>query len=151
MKVRPIAWKTALILLAVILISAGTIFSFTFTFFLKPIKDWGWQPYTILGIWALLSIALVVLTFTFNYYEVFKKYVAVKRGNKTLIYYYSDVVYIDEHQYTKGKMIAFYTRQGHTRYLIGDKKDILYTTMIQNCKNRLSPEEFRAKFPQVKL
>lgn len=151
MKVRPIVWKTALILLGCIILAAVIIFSFTFSLFLKPIQNWGWKPYVIIGIWFVLSIGLVIITFMFSYYEVFKKYVAVHRAGKTLIYYYSDVVYIDEVQYQKHKLIAFYTKQGHPRYLMGDKKDILFNTMQQNCKNRLSSEDFAIKYPKVKL
>lgn len=151
MKVRPSPWKTLLVVAIVMLIGAAIIFSFTFNIFLKPINEWGWQPYVVLGIWLFLSIGLAIASLLFTYYEVFKKYVTVTRGNKKLIYYFSDVVYIDEKQYEKRKMIAFYTRQGHTRYLMGDKKDILYQAMIQNCQNRLSEEDFKRKYPQVKL
>ena len=151
MKVRPSYLKTLIILIVVSIIGAAILFSFTFNLFLKPIKDWGWQPYVILGVWLALSVGLALMTFLFSYYEVFKKYVAVTRGNKKLIYYYSDVVYIDEKQYEKKKMIAFFTRQGHVRYLMGDKKNILYQTMIQNCQNRMSEEDFKRKYPQVKL
>ena len=138
-------------LIIVIILGAAIIFGITFNFFIKPIKDWDWVPYTIIGIWGALSIGLIILTFAFSYYEVYKKYVTVKRAGKSLIYYYSDVVYIDEAQYKKNKTIAFFTNQGHSRYLMGDKKDILFQTMLQNCKNRLSDEEFRRKYPKVKL
>ena len=151
MKVRPSPWKTLLVVAIVMLVGGAIIFSFTFNIFLKPINEWGWQPYVVLGIWLLLSIGLAIASLLFTYYEVFKKYVTVTRGNKKLIYYFSDVVYIDEKQYEKHKTIAFYTRQGHTRYLMGDKKGILYQAMIQNCQNRLSEEDFKRKYPQVKL
>ena len=151
MKVRPSFWKTLGILAIVIVLLAGIIFGFSFNLFLKPIQNWGWQPYVIIGVWAILSIGLGIAAFLFTYYEVFKKYVQVTRGNKKLIYYYSDVVYIDEKQYNRGKMIAFYTKQGHVRYLMGDKKDILYQAMLKNCTNRLTEEEFKSKYPQVKM
>lgn len=151
MKVRPSFLKTLIILIVVLILGAGIIFSFTFNLFLKPIKDWGWQPYVIIGVWLALSVGLCLMTFLFTYYEVFKKYVAVTRGTKKLIYYFSDVVYIDEKQYEKGRMIAFYTRQGHVRYLMGDKKDILYQAMLKNSANRLNEEDFKRKYPQVKM
>ncbi len=151
MKVRPSPWKTIGILALVLVFGAGIIFSFTFGLFLKPISQWDWKPYVIIGIWVLLSIGLTISALLFTYYEVFKKYVTVVRGNKKLIYYYSDVVYIDEKQYKKGRMIAFYTRQGHARYLLGDKGDVLYNAMLTNSSNRISEEEFKSKYPQVKL
>ena len=151
MKVRPSFSKTIIMLLIIIVIGAGIIFSFTFNFFLKPIKSWGWESYTIIGIWIAFSIGLILFTFFFSYYEVYKKYVTVIRFRKKLIYYYSDVVYIDERQYEKGRTIAFYTKQGHVRYLMGDKKGVLFKAMIANCQNRLSEEDFRIKYPQVKI
>ncbi len=151
MKVRPAIGRTIGILIILIILGAGIIFSFTFNLFLKPIDQWGWQPWVIIGVWAALSIGMILLTFLTSYYEVYRKYVSVKKGTKTLIYYYSDVVYIDEAQYRKNKTIAFFTNQGHSRYLMGDKKDILFNTMLQNCKNRLTTEEFRQKYPKVKL
>ena len=151
MKVRPIFWRTLLLLIIGILFGAAVIFGFSFSLFLKPFSEWGWQPWVIIGVWVVLSIGLIIATFVLSYYEVYKKYVAVKRGTKTLIYYYSDVVYIDESQYGKKKTIAFFTRQGHARYLIGDKNDILFRTMLANCHNLMSEQDFKFKYPKVKL
>lgn len=151
MKVRPTLGKTILILAVIIVVGAGIIFSFSFSLFLKPIKEWDWRPYTIIGVWTALSAGLVIATFLTGYYEVYKKYVVVHRGNKKLIYYFSDVVYIDEKQYEKSRTVAFFTRQGHSRYLMGDKGDILFKAMIANATNRLDEETFKAKYPKVKL
>ncbi len=151
MKVRVPAWRMLLILFAVIIFGAAMIFAFTFNQFLKPITEWGWQPYTIIGVWLATSIFLIVAALLTSYYEVNKKYVVVHKGTKTLVYNYSDVVYIDEEYSVKKKTIAFYTRQGHSRYLMFDSKGILYKVMLANCKNRLSKEEFKEKYPQVKL
>ena len=151
MKVRPRFWKTLGILGVIILVGGAIIFGTTFNLFLKPITEWGWQSYLVIGLYVTFSVGLIIATFLFSYYEVYKKYVAVKKGTKTLIYYYSDVVYIDEAQYEKSKTIAFYTRKGHVRYLIGDKKDILYQTMLANCKDLITKEEFQIKYPKVKI
>ena len=133
MKVRVSIWRTFPAILALILVGGGIVFSLTFSLFLKPIKDWNWAPYTIIAIWLALSITLLLLNSFTNYYEVFRKYVVVHKGFRKLIYYYSDVVYIDEALSEKKKMIHFYTRQGHTRYLYFDKKNLLYPTMLQAC------------------
>ena len=151
MKVRINVWRIIPILIVIVLFGAAVMFGFTFMFFLKPIKDWNWIPYTLIGIWAALSIALFVITLTTSYYEVYRKYVVVHRGWKKLTYYYADVVYIDEAKSEKKKNIHFYTRFGHARYLLFDKKGILYKTMIANCKNRIGDEEFKEKYPNVKL
>ena len=111
MKVRPAIGRTIGILIILIILGAGIIFSFTFNLFLKPIDQWDWRPWVIIGVWAALSIGMILLTFLTSYYEVYRKYVSVKKGTKTLIYYYSDVVYIDEAQYRKNKTIAFFTNR----------------------------------------
>ena len=151
MKVRVAIWRTLLILLVVILIGAGAIFGLTFNLFLKPISEWGWKPWVIIGMWAVVSLGLTLAAIFASYYEVNKNYVIVQKGTQRLIYNYSDVVYIDERQSEKSKMVCFYTKQGHARYLMFDSKGILYPTMLANCKNRLSDEEFARKYPKVKL
>ena len=151
MKVRPALGKTIGILILIIVLGAEIIFGFSFSWFLKPIKEWDFKPYVMIAIWGTLSIGLIIMTFLTGYYEVYKKYVMVRRGNKKLIYYFNDVVYIDEKQYERNRTIAFYTRQGHTRYLMGDKQDILFKAMCANATNRLDAEEFKRRYPQVKL
>lgn len=150
MKVRVSIFRTLWALIIVSVLGAGLIFGLTFNLFLFTFP-YDWRQYLIIGIWAILTIGLFLLTFLFSYYEVFKKYVMVHRGTKKLIYYYSDVVYIDEEKSERKKTITFYTRQGHTRYLMFDKHNVLYKTMLANCKNRLSKDEFERKYPQVKL
>ena len=151
MKVRINPWRILPMLLGIMLLGAIIIFSFSFSLFLKPITQWEWPSYALIGLWVVMSAILIIVTFTTGYYEVFKKYVVVHRGTKKLIYYYSDVVYIDEKQSEKKKNIHFFTRQGHARYLLFDKKGILYETMLQNCKNRLTEEEFKEQYPNVRL
>ena len=106
MKVRINPWRILPLLLGIMLLGAIIIFSFSFSLFLKPITQWEWPSYALIGLWVVMSAILIIVTFTTGYYEVFKKYVVVHRGTKKLIYYYSDVVYIDEKQYQKGKTIA---------------------------------------------
>lgn len=151
MKVRVSAWRLIGLLSIVLLIGAAVTFGFTFNFFLKPINQWQWQAYAIIAIWLTISVALVLASLLGSYYEVEKSYVIVHKGHQKLMYNYSDVVYIDEEQSVRRKTVCFYTRQGHCRYLMFDKKGILYKVMISNCKHRLSKEDFKKKYPQVKL
>ena len=151
MKVRVAAWRLLRFLILIIVLGAGMTFAFTFNMFLKPIKEWAWQPWLIIGVWVALSAFLIVLVLVGSYYEVEKRYVVVVKAKQRVVYNYSDVVYIDEEQSERRKMVCFYTRQGHCRYLLFDKKQILYKVMLANCKNRLSKEEFKFKYPQVKL
>ena len=151
MKVRVAAWRILLILLVVIILGAGIIFGFTFSMFLKPVTQWTWHPWAIIAVWTVISVFLIIAALVGTYYEVEKSYVIVHKGTKKLVYNYSDVVYIDEEQSRKRKMVCFYTRQGHCRYILFDKKGILFKVMLANCKKRLSEEEFKERYPQVKL
>ena len=150
MKVRPSFVRLLPSLLIIIFLGAGLIFGLTFNLFVFTFP-YDWRQFAIIGIWLALSITLIILTITTGYYEVQKKYVIVHKGMKKLIYYYSDVVYIDEEQSEKKKMVHFFTKQGHVRYLTFDRGGILYNTMIANCKNRISKEEFQMKYPKVKI
>ena len=136
--------------LTIIILGAGLIFGMTFNLFLFTFP-YDWRQYTIIGVWSALSITLIVLTIMTSYYEIQRKYVIVHKGTKKLIYYYSDVVYIAEELSERKKMITFYTKQGHIRYLAFDRKGILYKTMLSNCKNRLDKEEFERNYPKVKF
>lgn len=137
-------------LLFLIILGGAAVFGMSFTLFLFEFP-YDWRQYTLIGVWVALSIALIIGTKLSSYYVVYKKYVEVQKGFKKLIYYYADVVYIDEEKSEKKKNIHFYTRQGHCRYLIFDKKGFLYQTMLTHCKNRLTKEEFESSYPQVKL
>lgn len=112
---------------------------------------WDWRQWLILGLWLGSGIILIIVTPLNIYYEVNRKYVVVTKYGKKLTYNYSDVVYIDEEKSKKKKVIHFYTNKGHARYLTFDQKDLLYPTMLANCKNRISKEEFTINYPNVKL
>ena len=150
MRVRVPFYRFLPTCLIIIFLGAAIVFGFTFDLFLFK-HPYDWRQYTIIGIWLVLSTGLLLLTGLTSYYDVYKKYVSVQKGFKKLVYYYSDVVYIDEEKSEKKKTVMFYTRQGHTRYLMFDKQGILYQTMITHCKNRMSKEEFERNYPQVKF
>ena len=137
-------------LIAIIFIGGLIIFGLTFYLFIFQFP-YDWKQYTIIALYVAGSITLIIAVRFSTSYEVNKTYVTFNKGRTQLIYYYSDVVYIDEEKSEKKKLIHFYTRQGHCRYLYFDEKDLLYKTMLVNCKNRLSKEEFEEKYPQVKL
>ena len=150
MKVRISMRRMIWPLIATTILGAIIVFALTFHLFLFELP-WDWRQYTIIGIYVLLSAALFILTAFAISYEINRKYVIVHKGRKQLIYYYNDVVYIDEEKSEKKKMIHFYTKQGHVRYLTFDKKGLLYPTMLENCKNRLTKEEFERRYPKVKF
>lgn len=137
-------------MLAVSVLFAGAaVFGMCFNLFL--FTEWTWVQPLIIALYVISSVVLFILTPKRVYYEVNRKYVKVVKYNKELIYYYSDVVYIDEELSKKKKTVYFYTNKGDERYLTFDQKGLLYQTMLNNCKNRLSKEEFAQAYPHVKL
>ena len=68
-----------------------------------------------------------------------------------MYYHYSDVVYIDKVQSERRKILCFYTNKGHSRYLPFDAKGEIYKVMLKRCNNLLSDEEFKNRYPNVKL
>ena len=135
-------------LLAFLFLGVALFFMCWTIFFDFP---WDFRQPLIIGLWVVSGIVFLILSLTQNYYILSKKYVTVKRYTKELIYYFADVIYIDEEKSMKKKMIHFYTRQGHPRYLNFDRKGILYQTMLEKCENRMSKEEFERTHPDVKL
>ena len=149
MKVYPLLRKTIIMLVASVILVGGLVFLMFINNFLT--FPWDWKPWLIIGVWGVSGIALIIITPLNIYYEVNKKYVEVTKYGKKNIYNYSDVVYIDEEQSEKKKVVCFYTNKGHCRYITFDRKGLLYKTMLANCKNRISKEEFQINYPNVKL
>lgn len=149
MKVYPLLKKTIIMLLVTVLTVGAFLFLICFNLFL--FNAWDWRQPLIIGAWFVSSLILFILTPRNIYYEVNKKYVSVYKYRKQTIYYFNDVVYIDEEKSLKHKTVYFYTNKGHARYLTFDKQNLLYPTMLAHCKNRLSKEEFAQNYPNVKL
>lgn len=149
MKVRVPFWRT-LISFAIATLILAVAFFFLFSgLFLR--SNWDWRQPTIIGSVIVFSIVFLLMSIKRNYYVVNRKYVTVVRGRRELVYYYSDIVYIDEKQSEKKKTICFYTNKGHARYLQFDKDNVLYKAMLAGSKNRLTDEEFKERYPNVKL
>ena len=132
------------------MIVIGLVFFFIFfkNFTTLP---WDYLPYVLIGIWLVGAIIFYIVTIKFNYYVLHKKFVTVKRYNKELVYNFSEIIYIDEAQSEKKKTIIFVTNKGHTRYLIFDRKNVLYPVMLKKCTNRVSKEQLLQMFPKVEL
>ena len=114
-------------------------------------QKWGVVQFVIIGVFIAISVLMLVLSLTRNFYVIESKYLVVVKGNKEMYYYYNDVVYIDKAQSEKKRVLSFYTNKGHTRYLPFDKDGKIYAAFCNKCHNLLSEEEFRLKYPNVKL
>ena len=114
-------------------------------------QKWNAIQIAIIAVFVVISVLMLVLSLTRNYYVIESKFLVVVKGKKEMFYHYADVVYIDKQQTEKRKVLCFYTRQGHTRYLPFDKEGKIYTTFLNKCHNVLEKEEFERKYPNVKI
>ena len=114
-------------------------------------QTWGVVQILVIVLYVVISVFMLVLSLTRNFYVIEKKYLVVVKGNKNMFYNYEDVVYIDKEQSEKRRVLCFCTNKGHTRYLPFDKERKIYSTMCNRCHNLLSLEEFRSQYPSVKL
>ena len=112
---------------------------------------WNAVQFVIIGLFVFISVFMLVLSLTRNFYVIESKYLVVVKGRKEVCYNYSDVVYIDKAQAEKKRVLAFATKQGFTRYLPFDKEGKIYDTFLKKCKNLLSEEEFKKQYPDKSL
>ena len=141
--------RTIITFLIVDLIFAVLLFASSFWVFL--FEKWGIYQWLIIALFVVVSIIMLVLSLTRNFYVIENKYLVVVKGSKNMYYYYTDVVYIDKAQSERKRVLTFYTNKGHSRYLPFDKNGKIYETMIKKCHNLLSDEEFHSRYPNVKL
>ena len=146
----PVSRKRILITFLIAdLIFAILIFLSCFGLFV--LQEWGAIQFVIIGIFAIISILMLVLSLTRVFYVIESKYLVSVKGYKEMYYNYKDVVYIDKEKSEKKKTLCFYTNKGHVRYLPFDKDGKIYEAMCNKCHNLLSEEEFRSQYPNVKL
>ena len=131
------------------LIFAVLLFLSSIYFFL--FQPWGVTQWMIIAVFVVVSVLMLVLSLTRNFYVVESKYLVVVKAFKETVYNYADVVYIDKEQSEKRKVLAFYTRFGHSRYLPFDKHGEIYATFLKKCHNLLEEDQFKAKYPNAKL
>ena len=120
-------------------------------FYLFIYTKWGALQIVIIALFLFISVFMLILSLTRNFYVIESKYLVVVKANKEVYYYYTDVVYIDKEQSEKKRTLCFYTNKGHSRYLPFDKNGEIYKAMTKRCHNLLSKEEFKEHFPNVKL
>lgn len=141
--------RTIIIFLIADLIFAILLFASCINLFL--FQKWGVVQILIIALFVIISVFMLVLSLTRNFYVVESKYLVVVKGTKAMYYYYTDVVYIDEVQTEKRRVLCFATNKGHARYLPFDKDGEIYKAFKNKCHNLLSQEEFRIRYPNIKL
>ena len=131
------------------LIFAVLLFASSFRVFL--FEKWGIYQWLIIALFIVVSVIMLVLSLTRNFYVIESKYLVQVRAFKEAYYHYNDVVYIDKEQSEKKRTLVFYTNKGHVRYLAFDRNGEIYQAMLKKCNNLLSKEEFKKRYPNVKM
>ncbi len=149
MKVKVDIKRTIKIFVIVDLIFAALLFLSCINLFL--FTKFGIIQVLVILVYVGVSILMLVLSLKRNFYVIENKYIVVVRSFKEMYYHYSDVVYIDKVQSERRKILCFYTNKGHSRYLPFDAKGEIYKVMLKRCNNLLSNEEFKNRYPNVKL
>ena len=149
MKVTVDIKRTLTIFIIVDLVFAALLFLSCINLFL--FTKFGVLQVLIILLYVGVSIIMLALSLKRNFYVIESKYIVAVRGFKNMYYHYSDVVYIDKAQSEKKRVLCFYTNKGHVRYLPFDKNGEIYKAMIKKCHNLLDDEQFKAKYPNVKL
>ena len=114
-------------------------------------QKWNVTQIIIIALFVIISVFMLILSLTRNFYVIEKKYLVVVKGNKEYHYNYDDVVYIDKEQTERKKTLSFCMKEGIARYLPFDKDGKIYATFLNKCHNLMEYQEFRSKYPKVKL
>ena len=149
MKVTVDIKRTLTIFIIVDLVFAALLFLSCINLFL--FTKFGVLQVLIILLYVGVSIIMLVLSLKRNFYVIESKYIVAVRGFKNMYYHFNDVVYIDKAQSEKKRVLCFYTNKGHTRYLPFDKNGEIYKAMLKKCHNLLDDEQFKTKYPNVKL
>lgn len=64
-------------------------------------------------------------------------------------YFWSDILYIDEEFSEKHKMMRFFDKTGREKFLMFDKKQLIYEEALKRVK-QITFEELKRRFPNVK-
>lgn len=141
-------WRVALIFLGLFLF-LEVVFYFTFQGFshLWP-PDNSFYVYTVLL--AVTMIVLGSLAAAGTYYVIDRDKITHVSVGRKRVYFFRDILYIDEAWSKRHKMLLFYDTTGHDHYLAFDRKGVLYASVLHLARP-VSREEFKERFPNVKL
>ena len=149
MKVKVSKKRILLMWLATFFI-IGVVVTLMF-FNLFYLTKWGvWQP-VILGIYTVVMVVILIASINTQYYEINKKDLTECKFGKRATYFYNEIIYIDIEGSKKSKILSFVTKYGHVKYLTFDKEGKIFDVCVSRCRNLITLEEVRAKFPGIKI
>ena len=149
MKVKISIKKVLLMWLGVFVILAAVVSLMFFNLFY--LSKWDYRQIVIIGIYAAVMIGILIVSLNTQYYEINKKDITECKFGKKFVYFYTDIIYIDVDGSQKSKILSFVTKYGHVKYLTFDKEEKIFEAAMSKCKNLISLQEVRAKFPGIKI
>ena len=149
MKVK-IPLKKVLIMWIAVFILLGAVISLMF-FNLFYLSKWSYWQFIIIGVYTFFMVVLLIVSINTQYYEINKKDLTECKFGKKYVYFYTDIIYIDIEGSKKSKILSFVTKYGHVKYLTFDKEGKIFEAATTRCKNLLSLEEVKRKFPNVNI
>ena len=115
------------------------------------LTKWNYIQILILSVYTIVMTAILIISLNTQYYEINKKDLTECKFGKKYIYFYSDIIYIDVEGSKKSQILTFVTKFGHVKYLTFDKEGKIFTAVTNKCKNLISLEEVKRKFPGIKI
>lgn len=140
-------WRIVLIFVVLFL-----IFDAIFYFSFQSQHLWPLETSFYIYTPALLisSAFFCFVSITQTYYLVDKEKITHSKMGKTYVYYFKDILYIDEEWSTKHKMLLFYGKDGIGRYLAWDKEGKIYQAAMEK-SHLISREEYITRYPNAKM
>ncbi|MCR5184730.1 MAG: hypothetical protein K6C32_01430 [Bacilli bacterium] len=149
MKVRIPFKRIFLLWLAVFVIGGGLLFLCSWSFFVN--QKWTFLQPCLIGAYVLFMGVILLLSSLTQYYEITKDALISVKFGKKMYFRYAEIIYIDEKQSEKSKVLTFVTQFGHVIYLNFDKEGKIYETVKSKCKNLLPFEQIKKKYPNIKI
>ena len=151
-------WPIFIRFIIVFLIALVVIFFGFFGVFIRydvesqsiVLVPWEGQQIVTTVIVFILAIALLIISLRGYYYVIEKDHFLCVKFGKVFQYDYKNITFIDTDKSEKGSTITFYSTRARMQYLLKDKDNILYQTLLQKCQNTMSLEEFRRAHPEEK-
>lgn len=141
--------RTIITFIIVDIIFALLLFVSALDLFLDP--NWSLGQFGIIGLFVVVSVLMLVLSLTRNFYVIEPKFLVVVKGRKELYYYYNDIIFIDHERTKRKKVLTFVTNQGHVRYLPFDHDGKIYEACLEKCHNLVDEQELLRRFPTIKI
>ena len=145
-----ISWKKILLMWLGVFFLLAPVISLMF-FNLFYLTKWDYRQIIIISVYVVVMVVILILSINTQYYEINKKDITECKYGKKYTYFYSDIIYVDIENSKRSKTLTFVTKYGHVKYLTFDKEGKIFDAVINRCKNLITLQEVKTKFPGIKI